>query len=234
MRYAFNQGILDEHSYKLAREKIDDCVRMIELGQNAEAKVFCEAVLGWIYGTNQTGAGQFFYDLGLADGKFFDDLTVAMGNWLNSAATRKALHVGEHTWVQKDEEGPVADALVADFVTDQSLKVLAALLEAKKYHIVNYNGVRDGGLCNHVGHLKALNDIPWSGQLRWRETFNKPYVVAGQVAGFMRQYETLSYYTLLRTGHLVPTVVPEVGLALIESIVDKAEGEAGNAGTVVV
>jgi len=232
--YAFDQGILDEHSYRLAKEKIGKCVQMIELGQNAEAKVFCEATVDWIYGANETGAGQFYYDLGMPDGKFFDDLTVAMGTWLNSAATRKALHVGEHMWVQHDETGPVASALIDDFVTDQSLKVLGSLLEAKQYRIVNYNGVRDGSLCNHVGNLKSLNDIPWSGQLQWREAFNRPFVVNGTVAGFVRQYERLSYYTLLRTGHLVPTVVPKVGLALIEGIVDESDHAMISAGPVVV
>jgi len=232
--YAFNQGILDEHSYSLAQEKTSDCLQMIKLGQYAEAKVFCEAVVDWIYNTNETGAGQFYYDLGMADGKFFDDLTDAMGNWLNSKATREALHIGDHTWVQADEKGPVADALIADFVTDQSLHVLADLLETNKYRVVNYNGVRDGSLCNHVGNLKALNEIPWSGQLRWRETYNKPFYVSGNVAGFKREFGRLAYYTLLRTGHLVPIVVPEVGLALIEGIIDK-DGETSEiAGRVLI
>jgi len=232
--YAFNQGIIDEHTYKLSKEKIGQCTRMIELGQNAEAKTFCEATVYWMYGANETGAGQFYYDLGQADGKFFDTLTTALGDFLNSPATRAALHVGDAHWVQSDEHGPVADALIADFVTDQSLYVLADLLEAKKYRIVNYNGVRDGSLCNHVGNLAALNDIPWAGQLRWRETFNKPYRVKGDMAGFVRQYGQLSYYTLLRTGHLVPIVVPQVGLALIESIVDAGPVQAEEAGAVLV
>lgn len=217
--FAYNQGILDANSYLLAKEKIGECVQMIEIGKNAEAKVFCEAVIDWIYNDNVTGAGQFYYDLGMADGKFFDDLTDAMGDWLNSDATRAALHVGNHTWVQSDETGPVADALVADFVTDQSLNVLADLLNTGKYRIVNYNGVRDGSLCNHVGNALALDAMPWHGQLQFREAAKKPFIVNGQVAGFVRQYGKLSYYTLLRTGHLVPTVVPKVGVALIDGIV---------------
>jgi len=219
--YAYNQGIIDDHVYRLAKEKIGECTRMIEAGQNAEAKVFCEATVDWLYGTNETGAGQFYYDLGMADGKFFDDLTVAMGDWLNSEATRKALHVGDLRWVQSDETGPVADALVADFVTDQSSIVLAQLLETGKYHIVNYNGVRDGSLCNHVGNGKALDAIAWHGQLRFREAYNKPFVVDGNVAGFVRQSGLLKYFTFLRTGHLVPIVVPEAVLAMIDGIVNE-------------
>merc|ERR1712107_639266 len=96
--YAYNQGILDDNTYNLAKEKINTCESMILRRQNAEAKVFCEAVVDWIYTSNETGAGQFYYDLGMADGKFFDDLTVAMGGWLNSDATRKAIHAGNRTW----------------------------------------------------------------------------------------------------------------------------------------
>lgn len=222
--YAFNQGVIDEHAYRLAKELFSACVQMIELGKNMEAKVFCENTVYWLYGDNETGAGQFYYDLGLADGQFFDDLTAAMSQWLNSDATRAALHVGNHTWVQADETGPVADSLINDFVNDKSLEVLKELLDANKYKIVSYNGVRDGSLCNHVGNGRSLDAIPWEGQLRFREAANRPFRVAGAVAGYVRSFGRLSYFTLLRTGHLVPIVVPEVALALIDSVVS---GEAG-------
>eukprot|EP00928_Gymnodinium_smaydae_P089587 TRINITY_DN73529_c0_g1_i1.p1 TRINITY_DN73529_c0_g1~~TRINITY_DN73529_c0_g1_i1.p1 ORF type:complete len:473 (+),score=68.68 TRINITY_DN73529_c0_g1_i1:54-1421(+) len=220
--FAYNEGILDEHSYALAKEKISECTFMIRQGRLAEAKVFCEAAVDWMYGSNETGAGQFYYDLGLEDGSFFDDLTAAMGKWLNSPETRAALHVGSHIWVQADEKGPVADALIDDFVTDQSIQVLASLLDAtKRYEIVMYNGVRDGSLCNHVGNLLAMNDIPWAGQLRFRNSYNSPFKVDKKVAGYARKADKLSYYTLLRTGHLVPTVVPAVGRALVDHVVGK-------------
>eukprot|EP00930_Biecheleria_cincta_P046636 TRINITY_DN32184_c0_g1_i1.p1 TRINITY_DN32184_c0_g1~~TRINITY_DN32184_c0_g1_i1.p1 ORF type:complete len:456 (-),score=75.62 TRINITY_DN32184_c0_g1_i1:98-1465(-) len=220
--YAYNEGILDEHAYALAKQQMAECVLMIEQGQNAKAKNFCEGAVDWMYGSSEAGAGQFYYDLGMTDGSFFDDLTAAMSKWLNSAETRAALHVGKHTWVQADEKGPVSDALIDDFVTDQSLHVLAALLDAhKSYKVVMYNGVRDGSLCNHVGNLRAINDIPWTGQLRFRHAFNTPFMVEGKVAGYQRDIGQLAYYTLLRTGHLVPTVVPTVGRVLIESVVGK-------------
>lgn len=218
--YAYNQGILDEHTYALAKEKMAECVLMIEQGQYAQAKNFCEGAVDWMYGSSEAGAGQFKYDLGMEDGSFFDDLTSAMSKWLNSDETRAALHVGNHTWVQADEKGPVADALIDDFVTDQSLHVLAALLDApKRFKVVMYNGVRDGSLCNSVGNLQAINDIPWAGQLQFRHAFNTPFIVDGKVAGYQREAGQLAYYTLLRTGHLVPTVVPAVGRALIDRVV---------------
>jgi carboxypeptidase C (cathepsin A) len=223
--YAYNQGIIDRHAYRLAKEKMDDCVLMIDQGRNAEAKVFCEATVDWIYNSNETGGGQFYYDLGMADGKFFNDLTTEMGNWLNSNASRAALHVGDHTWVQADEVGPVADALIKDFVTPQSLTVLANLLETDRYHIVSYNGVRDGSLCNHVGNGQALDAMQWSGQLRFREAANAQFLVDGELAGYVRRFGRLSYYTLLRTGHLVPTVVPKVALSMIDSIVQGSQVE---------
>merc|ERR1712224_984525 len=68
-QYAYDQGILDEHGYRLATEKIGKCLEMIHGGSYAGAKVFCEATVDWIYGSNETGAGQFYYDLGMADGK---------------------------------------------------------------------------------------------------------------------------------------------------------------------
>lgn len=222
--YAYNQGVLDENSYKLAKEKMGDCVRMIELERNAEAKVFCEATVDWIYNAKAAGAGQFYYDLGMSDGKFFDDLTKAMSDWLNSEPTRKALHVGNHTWVQADETGPVADALIDDFVTDQSLVVLTTLLETGKYHIVTYNGIRDGSLCNHVGHGLAMDAMSWTGQLQFREAASKPFMVDGNVAGYVREHGNLTFFKLLRTGHLVPTVVPKVALAMIGGLV----GASGN------
>jgi carboxypeptidase C (cathepsin A) len=216
--YAYNQGIIDSKVYALAKEKFGNCVRMIELGENSAAFKFCEDVVDWLYGSNETGAGQFYYDLGLSDGSFFDDLTNAMGSWLNSNETRSALHVGDHMWVQSDEKGPVAKGLASDFVNDGSMDVLSKLLHAKKYKVVSYNGVRDGSLCNHVGNSRSLDAISWDGQLRFNEAPTRPFHVKGAVAGYMRGFENLSYFTLLRTGHLVPTVVPEVGLALIDFV----------------
>ena len=63
--------------------------------------------------------------------------------------------MGQRRWRQADEEGPVAEALLEDFESEQGLRAIEALLE-KGYRVVSYNGVRDGSVCNHLGNLLAM------------------------------------------------------------------------------
>ena len=104
---------------------------------------------------NSTAGGVFYYDVGLSDAHFLDAVTSRLSSYLNAAATRQALHVGDHRWRQADERGPVAEALLADFETEQGMRAIEALLE-KGYRVVSYNGVRDGSVCNHLGNLLAM------------------------------------------------------------------------------
>merc|ERR1711879_223214 len=99
-----------------------------------------------------------------------------------------------------------AQALAADFVRPSYL-VLEELLELGK-QVTLYNGVRDGSVCNHIGNLKALLKLEWAGKEEFSASENVPWPSAATVMGHVRRARNLQFATVMRTGHLVPTVVP--------------------------
>lgn len=219
--FAYASGVIDERGYEAAKTKFQHCVQLIEEGSLKEAEEFCEDSVRWLYASNKSAGGVFYYDLGLPDASFLDRITDQLSKYLNSAPTREALHVGLRTWRQSDETGPVADALLADFETEQGMRVIEALLE-KGYQVVSYNGVRDGSVCNHLGNLLSLKALQWPGRSAFADAATEPWRPLGQLAGYKRSAHPLSYYTVLYTGHLVPMIVPDVARALIGEIVGVA------------
>eukprot|EP00913_Durusdinium_trenchii_P017491 g16437.t1 len=208
--FAYASGVIDERGYEAAKTKFQHCVQLIEEGSLKEAEEFCEDSVRWLYASNKSAGGVFYYDLGLPDASFLDRITDQLSKYLNSAPTREALHTG-----------PVADALLADFETEQGMRVIEALLE-KGYQVVSYNGVRDGSVCNHLGNLLSLKALQWPGRSAFADAATEPWRPLGQLAGYKRSAHPLSYYTVLYTGHLVPMIVPDVARALIGEIVGVA------------
>ncbi|CAK0847014.1 unnamed protein product [Prorocentrum cordatum] len=81
-----------------------------------------------------------------------------------------------------------------------------------------YNGVRDGSVCNHIGNLKALLSLEWSGNVDFAAAPSKPWPSAEHVMGHVRSARNLRFATVMRTGHLVPTVVPESYAQLLDMV----------------
>jgi hypothetical protein len=76
--------------------------------------------------------------------------------------------------------------------------------------------------CNHLGNEAVLDALcapsssPCAGYDR---TPAVPWPSAKQVDGYLRTHGNLSYATVLRTGHLVPTVVPKVYATLLDMFI---------------
>ena len=66
--------------------------------------------------------------LTLTQASFFNDLTGAMGRYLNLPEVKAAVHADGATWVQADETGPVADHLLRDWVVDSDATVAQVAL----------------------------------------------------------------------------------------------------------
>ena len=86
------------------------------------------------------------------------------------------------------------------------------------YKVGMYNGVRDLSSCNHLGNeavLSALCTPSKSPCPGYDKALAVPWPSAKQTEGYMRKAGNLTYATVLRTGHLVPTVVPKVYATLL-------------------
>lgn len=80
-----------------------------------------------------------------------------MSKWFNSADVKEAFHCAKCTWVFNDEAGPVADALITDFMTSVIPQINS--LMSNGYKVLMYNGVRDGSSCNHIGNLLTIKEL---------------------------------------------------------------------------
>ena len=58
-------------------------------------------------------------------------------------------------------------------------------------------------------------NLEWAGKEVFKSAPFTPWPSGTQVDGHMRRAGLLEYATVLRTGHLVPTVVPDVFAALL-------------------
>lgn len=221
--FAFGAGIIDDNVLREEQVREGQCVAAIRSGR-PRAGDFCENnTVRWLYTGPQAVAGElFYYDFGMSDANELDVITVSLGSYLDRADVKQALHVGSNaTWQNKDETGPVAKALIEDF-TLSSLKYVEALLGFGK-RVVMYNGVRDGSVCNHIGNLKALKRLAWPGASDFAVAKSRPWPSTSSVMGHIRIARSLTFATVMRTGHLVPTVVPESFATLLAMVLNKTE-----------
>jgi len=109
-----------------------------------------------------------------------------MGDYLNDPTVKKTLHIPDSvSWVDADETGPVADGLKSDF-TQPCISNLEYLLN-KGYRMLMYNGQRDGSLCNHLGNLKTILSLNYSGIDEFKKTNQKLIKLPnGNVLGYIR------------------------------------------------
>ena len=221
---AFAAGVIDKPMLAQMESRQRQCVARIASAP-ADAGLYCERVtVYWLFSAQ--GAGElFYYDVGLPDARFFDDTTRAMGRYLNRDDVKAAVHAEGARWVQADEKGPVADALLADWAVNSDV-VVGALLRLG-YRVNMYNGVRDLSSCNHIGNeavLDALCKADGSPCAGYPAAPSRPWPSATAVEGYMRSWGNLSYATVLRTGHLVPTVVPEAFATLLATFIEEGGG----------
>mmetsp|Transcript_13834 Transcript_13834/g.48842 ORF Transcript_13834/g.48842 Transcript_13834/m.48842 type:complete len:452 (+) Transcript_13834:99-1454(+) len=218
---AYGAGVIDENVVAELGGREEQCLQWIR-EKRPKAGDFCENVtVRWLYTGPDAVAGElFYYDFGMTDAAGFDTITDSLGGYLNTPEVKAALHAGSSTWQNADETGPVAEALAPDF-TRPSAPVIGALLGMGK-EVFLYNGVRDGSVCNHIGNLKALLNMSWEGSHDFATAENVPWPSASNVMGHIREARNLRFATVMRTGHLVPHVVPEAFNVMLDLALHKS------------
>ena len=215
-KIAYAAGVIDEKILEEVNSRQADCLGMIDR-EPSTAGDYCENVtVRWLYNANGPAGELFYYDAGLSDGSFFGTLTARLSSYLNRADVKAALHTAGATWTQADETGPVADALLPDWTVNSDV-VLEKLL-ALKLKVRLYNGVRDLSSCNHIGNLDVLLNLSWEGAKTFVAAPSAVWPSGKQVEAYVRDAGLLKYATVLRTGHLVPTVVPQIFKRLLAAV----------------
>ena len=93
------------------------------------------------------------------------------------------------------------------------------LLEAG-VKLLFFNGVMDL-VCNHVGNEVFLEMLEWSHQQDYimapRSAWMSDASSNNKVAGYMKEYQNLSYLKVLDSGHMVPLDQPEICLDMMKT-----------------
>jgi len=112
--------------------------------------------------------------------------------------------VGNHTFKGADCNDPAGNAMVNDIA--KSVKYLfPALLE--NYRVLLYNGQYDLEIALTTSEA-WISTIPWTGQYGYLNADRVVWNNAGNVAGFVRSYDTLTQLIVVGAGHMVPMNVP--------------------------
>lgn len=133
-------------------------------------------------------------------------------NYLNRPEVKEAIHIPEGL---KQEFTTCFDGIKYTMIYPSSKFGLAPqinhlLHSDRKLTLLVYNGDVDM-MCNFIGDEWFVDDLN-----RKVIADYSPWHLNGQVAGFVKHYEGITYMTVKGSGHMVPTDKPAEALAMFE------------------
>lgn len=142
--------------------------------------------------------------------------------FLDRAATRRALHIGNLSMSQVDQ---YAVMVASGDVMNSSRPAIETVLQAGKYNVLAYNGAWDGVVGSAVSE-PLYAGLEWPGAAHFRAGARQPYKVAAndtQVAGFVRSVRSngtrFVRVVVRRAGHILPADEPAVARDMVERFV---------------
>ena len=122
-------------------------------------------------------------------------------DWLNTPAVQAAIHVNPNiTWT-------ICSDVVNYTSTVNSVIPIYRELIAGNYSVLVYSGDEDGAVC-FWGTQAWIVDLNLPVKNLWREWFLHRKD-GKQVAGYVSEYEGLTFATVKGAGHMVPQTKPE-------------------------
>lgn len=212
--YLYQLGLIDKNGLDLFHQyekKGTDFIKKRDFDSAFE--IFDSLING-----DQTTSGSLFKNLTGFD-TYFNYLNPkgtekadnAMGEFLQRADLRKAIHVGNNTFHGLDGENKVEIHLKKD-VMDSVAHLVSELLSY--YRTVIYNGQLDIIVAyplteNYLDQLKFKNADDYKKAVRnvWR--------VGNEIAGYAKEAGNLVNVLVRNAGHMVPTDQPKWALDLI-------------------
>jgi hypothetical protein len=116
--------------------------------------------------------------------------------YLNSAAVRQALHIPANVQAW--------DLCTSSIGYTESVKGSQWVYEELKgiYKILFYSGDTDGAVPTY-GSIQWINEMNWTIKEQWR-----PYMVDGQVGGYIEERDGMTFGTVHGAGHMAPQFKP--------------------------
>ncbi|VDO87352.1 unnamed protein product [Heligmosomoides polygyrus] len=86
-------------------------------------------------------------------------------------------------------------------------------------NVIVYNGNQDL-ICDSIGTEKWMNRLQWPGMPSYNSARKiKVSTTSFPLAGFKKRFENLSFYMVLRAGHMVAYDTPEAAVEIVKQIV---------------
>ncbi|CEL55779.1 hypothetical protein RSOLAG1IB_01791 [Rhizoctonia solani AG-1 IB] len=193
-----------------------DCVEQMDPVGCGLAASFCDQALSLPY--QSTGRNPYDMTKPCKPEELRNSLcypvTEHINNFLDRPETRKALGVhpsiGNYTGCSSDV-GMRFSASLDHFHSNQWY--VAGLLE-RGVKVLVYVGTYDW-ICNWVGNQKWVMALDWTGSAEFAAQKDRNWIVDGQVAGFTRSANGLTFATVDAAGHMVPYDKPKEALAML-------------------
>jgi len=137
--------------------------------------------------------------------------------YMNSAVVKKALHIAPHLpeWTLCSDE--VSRGYSREFET--MAKFYSMLMSsAKKPRILLYNGDIDMA-CNFLGDEWFVDDLGRRLLVERRAWIVKDDDGYNQIAGYVKQFERISFLTVKGAGHMVPSDKPKQAFQMFDRFI---------------
>lgn len=211
-------GLLDDFQTNIVTAKMNDTMSYLKDGQFVLAFDGWNSVFG-DYGGNYTGksfdGSSLFFNF--TGGSNTENIAYSGADpafsfngavkFLNVAATRKAIHIGNLPMGQVDQYHIMIES---GDVMNTSKPYIEALLSANLYKVLAYNGNRDAVVGAQASEALYSN-MNWPGQSLFLDASRVPYRVRPydkEVAGFARTVivhgNQFTRVVIRNAGHMVP------------------------------
>ncbi|XP_015127285.1 venom serine carboxypeptidase [Diachasma alloeum] len=209
--YLYQLGLIDFNGLEQFHTYQKRGVDFINQGKYDEAfEVFNQLIDGDLNAVpslfqNLTGFNFYFNYLRTKDTEEAD----WMGEWIQRADVRKAIHVGNCSF--HFEASEVENHLKNDITRSEADKV--AIL-AKYYRVMIYNGQLDIIVAYPLTENYLMN-LKWIGAEDYKKAARRKWIVDGEIAGYVKTAGNLIEVLVRNAGHMVPGDQPKWAWDLI-------------------
>uniref|UniRef100_A0A7S0VCK6 Carboxypeptidase n=1 Tax=Polytomella parva TaxID=51329 RepID=A0A7S0VCK6_9CHLO len=203
---AYSFGLIDRRQ-RLVAESMQYHTLDLVLSENyAQARAASDALLAYINGVSGTAT--------------LEDVRRNLGydGWYNVDAYLNQPEVQEFLGVLDENVtwsscAPEVDRALRHDVMRSVKKLVADII---KFHpALFYQGQFDGE-CGVASNDAWLDSMQWEGHSGFRNADRRFWLVNDRIAGFWKQYKSLSHVMIRNAGHMVPHDNPLLGQVLIE------------------
>lgn len=237
--YLYSFSLIDENSYAKIHKEALECKRLVDSGQYVSAtrqwdytervilqntnninfyNVFMDDPYSAFYNARQP-VPEVFADHPYLASLYERHVTTPRGPFLQSVMNgylKTKLNIPFHVY-WGSQSGSVFNAMSGDFMKPV-INEVDELLTTTDVEIIVITGQLDL-IVDTVGTNMWMQKLKWSGFKAFNQTTRLPISIpSDRHAGFVKSYGKLSYYYMLKAGHLVPGDAPEASYKMLDMI----------------